>query len=74
MYLGLGDIESFMDEKIRPVLAVDGGGLEVLKVEGDNIFVKFLGTCVGCAWQRGTLKAINREFKKHYDFNVKVIL
>ena len=38
-------IESLMDEIIRPALANDGGGLEVIKVEDNNVVIKYQGAC-----------------------------
>ena len=66
-------IESLMDEIIRPALANDGGGLEVLKVEGNDVMIKYLGACGSCPSSTGgTLAAIERALKGYCDPNIEV--
>ncbi|MGH7162448.1 MAG: NifU family protein [Planctomycetota bacterium] len=42
--------------RIAPSLSVDGGGAELLRVEGDAAFVRLTGACVGCPGADITLK------------------
>ena len=42
-------IESTLDNKVRPALAADGGGLEVVKIEEDKVYINYQGACNGCA-------------------------
>ena len=66
-------IESLMDEIIRPALANDGGGLEVLKVEGNDVMIKYQGACGSCPSSTGgTLAAIERALKGYCDPNIEV--
>lgn len=66
-------IESLMDEIIRPALANDGGGLEVIKVEGNGVVIKYQGACGSCpSSTRGTLAAITRALKGYCDPNLEV--
>ena len=66
-------IESLMDEIIRPALANDGGGLEVLKVEGNDVTIKYQGACGSCPSSTGgTLAAIERALKGYCDPNIEV--
>jgi len=66
-------IESLMDEIIRPALANDGGGLEVLKVEGNDVTIKYQGACGSCPSSAGgTLAAIERALKGYCDPNIEV--
>jgi len=66
-------IESLMDEIIRPALANDGGGLELLKVEGNDVTIKYQGACGSCPSSTGgTLAAIERALKGYCDPNIEV--
>lgn len=66
-------IESLMDEIIRPALANDGGGLEVIKVEGNNVTIKYQGACGSCPSSTGgTLAAIERALKGYCNPNIEV--
>ncbi len=66
-------IESLMDEIVRPALANDGGGLEIIKVEGDEVSIKYQGACGSCPSSiGGTLAAIQRALKGYLDPNIEV--
>ena len=66
-------IESLMDEIIRPALANDGGGLEVIKVERNNVVIKYQGACGSCPSSTGgTLAAITKALKGYCDPNLEV--
>ncbi|MDJ0531280.1 MAG: Fe-S cluster assembly protein NifU [Xenococcaceae cyanobacterium MO_207.B15] len=49
-------IQRVIDEEIRPVLAEDGGDMELFDVEGDVVKVILKGACSGCASSTETLK------------------
>ncbi len=63
-------IEEFLDKKIKPMLAMDGGSLELVDVrengENINVYVRYLGACSICASSQVTLQAIEEELKKHF--------
>ena len=66
-------IDSLMDEIIRPALANDGGGLEILKVEGNEVRIKYQGACGSCPSSTGgTLAAIQRALQGYLDPNIEV--
>lgn len=68
-----GIIESLMDEIIRPALASDGGGLELVKVEGNVVQIKYQGACGSCPSSTGgTLAAITRALKGYLDPTIEV--
>ena len=51
-------IEKVIDEKIRPKLAMDGGGIDLVEVKNDNtVVVKLTGACGCCPFSQMTLKA-----------------
>ncbi|MEO1669221.1 MAG: Fe-S cluster assembly protein NifU [Cyanobacteria bacterium J06631_2] len=49
-------IQRVVDTEIRPVLAEDGGDLELFDIEGDVVKVILKGACNGCASSTETLK------------------
>ncbi|MGK7950365.1 MAG: Fe-S cluster assembly protein NifU [Xenococcaceae cyanobacterium] len=49
-------IQKVIDEEIRPILAEDGGDMELFDVEGDTVKVILKGACSGCASSTETLK------------------
>ena len=42
--------------KIRPYIQRDGGDVEFSRLEGDIVYVKMHGACVGCSILNTTLK------------------
>lgn len=51
-------VEKFISQKIRPALAADGGGIELVEVRDDNtVAVKLTGACGCCPFSQMTLKA-----------------
>ena len=51
-------IEDVIDREIRPALRQDGGDLELIDVDGDNVSVRFRGACSGCVVSQVTLKDV----------------
>jgi len=50
-------IERVLDE-LRPRIKMDGGGIELVGVQGRNIYVKMSGACIGCQLAGVTLGGI----------------
>jgi len=51
-------VASIIKTKIAPMLARDGGAIELLDIIGGKIFVQLQGSCVGCSASGSTLKFI----------------
>ena len=53
-------------EEIRPMLQADGGDVELVEVDADNVVkVRLQGACGGCPMARMTLKnGIERRLKR----------
>jgi len=51
-------IEETIDRQVRPILRRDNGDLELHDVDGDRVFVKFVGACVSCPVSTVTLKDV----------------
>ncbi len=51
-------VSNIIKDKISPMLAKDGGAIELLQIKGGKVFVQLQGACVGCAASGSTLKFI----------------
>lgn len=52
------DVENVLNKTIRPRLAADGGGVELVEVKKDNtVVVKLTGACGCCPFSMMTLKS-----------------
>lgn len=49
-------IQEVLEKEIRPSLMSDGGDIELVDVEGDNVLVALRGMCRTCAASEATLK------------------
>ncbi len=46
--LRLAQINLLLDDKVRPALLADGGGIEVLGLEGNRLTIRYHGACGTC--------------------------
>lgn len=70
----LKQINEILDQRVRPALAGDGGGLEVLGLEGFTLSIRYQGACGSCPSSiRGTLVAIENLLKREVNTNIEVI-
>ncbi|MBL0686226.1 MAG: NifU family protein [Sulfurospirillum sp.] len=61
-------------EKIKPMLALDGGGLTLLAIKSGRVFVQLQGACIGCASSDQTLKhGIQRQLRIDIHPEIEVI-
>ena len=66
-------VEAILDSSIRPALANDGGGLEVIEVEGPIVRIRYQGACGGCPSSTGgTLRVIENHLRSQLDPDIKV--
>jgi NifU-like protein len=49
-------IEETLEREIKPALKKDGGDIELVDVDGNNVLVKLRGTCATCSASQITLK------------------
>ena len=66
-------VDALIDSAIRPALANDGGGLEVIEVEGHIVRIRYQGACGGCpSATGGTLRTIENHLRSQLDPEIKV--
>jgi Fe-S cluster biogenesis protein NfuA len=69
----LDKINQIIDEQIRPALAMDGGGLEIIGLEGQNLQIRYQGACGSCPSSiQGTLQAIQNLLQAEVDERLTV--
>ena len=49
-------IKKIIEEKVAPALQMDGGGIELVGVEGNIVKVRLTGACNGCPSATMTLQ------------------
>ncbi len=60
----LPPVSNIITTKIAPMLAKDGGAIELLEIKNAKVYVQLQGACVGCAASGSTLKFIvEKELK-----------
>lgn len=70
----LQKINAVLNQKVRPALANDGGGLEVLGLNGVTLSVRYQGACGSCPSSiTGTLRAIENLLRKEVNPVIEVI-
>lgn len=66
-------INHVLDTQIRPALAGDGGGLEVLGLNGKTLLIRYQGACGSCPSSiAGTLQAIQNLLQVEVDDTLTV--
>jgi Fe-S cluster biogenesis protein NfuA len=61
-------------EKVAPMLALDGGGLELLAIKNGKVFVRLQGACVGCSASGQTIKyGIERQLRMDIHPEIEVV-
>ncbi len=70
----LRKINQILNQRVRPALAGDGGGLEVTAMEGFTVKIRYQGACGSCPSSiRGTLVAIENLLKREVNPAIEVV-
>ncbi len=66
-------IEAVLDEHVRPALASDGGGMDLVDLNGDQLFVQYHGACGSCSSSvGGTLQFVQDSLNNHLNTQLTV--
>jgi len=61
-------------EKVKPMLALDGGGMKLLDIKNGKVFVQLQGACIGCSASNQTIKyGIERQLRMDIHPELEVI-
>ncbi len=61
-------------EKVKPMLALDGGGMKLLDIKNGKVFVQLQGACVGCSASNQTIKyGIEKQLRMDIHPELEVI-
>ena len=72
--VALKKIIEIIDLRVKPALAGDGGGLEILGLDNNTLTIRYQGACGTCPSAiRGTLVAIENLLKREVDPSLEVI-
>ena len=67
-------INDLLDDRVRPALAGDGGGLEVLTLDSKTLTIRYQGACGSCPSAiAGTLHAIQNLLQVEVDEELTVV-
>ena len=67
-------INELLDQKVRPALAGDGGGLEVVEIDGYTVKIRYQGACGTCPSAiSGTLMAIEGLLRRDINEALEVV-
>jgi Fe-S cluster biogenesis protein NfuA len=70
----LKKVNEILNHRVRPYLASDGGGLEVLGVEGHKVLIRYQGACGSCPSSiSGTLAAIEGLLRRDLNPAIEVV-
>ncbi|MFH1665544.1 MAG: Fe-S cluster assembly protein NifU [Candidatus Omnitrophota bacterium] len=59
-------IQDTIEREIRPQLKSDGGDIELVDIDRNKVYVRFLGRCLGCPSTGVTLKALVESKLKEF--------
>lgn len=67
-------IENCLNDRIRPMLTADGGGIELVDIKEQVVYCRLQGACQGCPGAATTLKMmVEQTLKDQVDERIKVV-
>ncbi|MCL2117728.1 MAG: iron-sulfur cluster assembly scaffold protein [Planctomycetaceae bacterium] len=67
-------IEKLLDDYIRPMIARDGGNIEIIDIKDWLVYVELTGNCAGCAGAGQTIKLlVEKTLKDQIDERIRVV-
>lgn len=52
------EVESVIEQHLRPLVEADGGTIELVELEGKRVVLRLEGTCAGCPGKPFTLAGV----------------
>ncbi len=73
-YRYMKTVEKTVEEVVRPMLAADGGNLEIVDIKDNLVFCRLEGACAGCASAGQTLRLmVEKTLKDLVDERIRVV-
>ncbi|RBQ28374.1 NifU family protein [Aliarcobacter vitoriensis] len=67
-------VKNIVEKKISPMLARDGGAMELLAIKNAKVYIQLQGACVGCSASGSTLKyVVEKELKSAIHPDLQII-
>jgi Fe-S cluster biogenesis protein NfuA len=67
-------VKNTLENRVKPALALDGGGIELISVENFTVTVKLKGSCVGCPSSSNTLRnTVEKTLRSYIHPELEVI-
>ena len=67
-------INEVIDQRVRPALAGDGGGLDIIDYKDNVLSIRYMGACGTCPSAiRGTLVAIENLLRREINPTIQVV-
>ena len=75
--LGIDDqvllVNEALSEQVYMALEMDGGGMEIMDIEGTDVLIRYFGACGGCPIsESGTLVFIQNTLQEKVDPRIQV--
>ncbi len=68
-------VNEALEPEVYPALQMDGGGLEIMDIQGYDVHVQYYGACGNCSiGETATLPFIEQTLQTQVDPRIKVIL
>ncbi|MBN2037399.1 MAG: Fe-S cluster assembly protein NifU [Chitinispirillaceae bacterium] len=68
-------VREVLEKEVKPILAQDGGGCELIDIEGNTVYVRLAGHCAGCGFSNTTLvSVIEKKIKGNVSDELTVML
>jgi Fe-S cluster biogenesis protein NfuA len=67
-------VEKALDQYVRPMLARDGGDIEIVDIKDTAVYCRLAGACAGCGGAGMTMKLmVERTLKEMVDDRIRII-
>jgi NifU-like protein len=67
-------VEKALDQYVRPMLAGDGGDIEIVDIKDTVVYCRLIGACAGCGGAGMTMKLmVERTLKDMVDDRIRII-
>jgi NifU-like protein len=67
-------VEKALDQYVRPMLARDGGDIEIVDIKEVVVYCRLAGACAGCGGAKMTLKLmVERTLKEMVDDRIRIV-